>query len=101
MRVLLNIKFPHQPFNAAIRDGSADSKLNAILEASKPEAVYYTEQHGRRSIILLVDLPDPSKIPALAEPWFLVFEADVEIRTVMTPDDLKQAGLAELGKKWA
>ncbi|WP_193164136.1 panthothenate synthetase [Microbulbifer hainanensis] len=101
MRMLLNIKIPHQPFNAAVKDGSADSILNAILEASKPEAAYFTEQHGRRSAILIVDLPDPSKIPALVEPWFLAFEADVEIRTVMTPDDLKQAGLGELGKKWA
>ena len=101
MRVLLNINIPHHKFNAAIKDGSADSKLNAIMEECKPEAVYYTEQHGRRSIILVVDLPDPSKIPALAEPWFLAFEADVEIRTVMTPEDVKRAGLAELGKKWS
>ena len=100
MRMLLNVKIPHQQFNNAVRDGSAESKLNAILEASKPEAVYFTEQDGHRSAILIVDLPDPSKIPALAEPWFLAFEADVELRTVMTLDDLKRAGLNELGKKW-
>jgi len=100
MRMLLNVKIPHQQFNAAVRDGSAESKLNAILEANKPEAVYFTEQDGHRSAILIVDLPDPSKIPALAEPWYLAFEADVELRTVMTPDDLKRAGLNELGKKW-
>ena len=46
--------------------------------------------------MLIVDLPDPSKIPALAEPWFLTFEADVEFRVVMSPDDLKRAGLDEL-----
>ncbi len=100
MRILLNVKIPHQQFNNAVRDGSAESKLNAILEASKPEAVYFTEQNGHRSAILIVDLPEPSKIPALAEPWFLAFEADVELHTVMTPDDLKRAGLNELGKKW-
>jgi hypothetical protein len=49
----------------------------------------------------IVDLPDPSKIPALAEPWFLTFEADVEFRVVMSPDDLKRAGLDELGKQWS
>jgi hypothetical protein len=31
----------------------------------------------------------------------LSFEAEVELRVVMTPDDLKKAGLEELGKKWA
>lgn len=28
-------------------------------------------------------------------------EADVEFHVVMTPDDLKRAGLETLGKKWA
>jgi hypothetical protein len=48
--------------------------------------------------MLIVDLPDPSKIPALAEPWFLTFEADVEFQVVMS---LKRAGLDELGKQWS
>ncbi|MGH8580756.1 MAG: panthothenate synthetase, partial [Gammaproteobacteria bacterium] len=51
--------------------------------------------------VLIVDLSDPSKIPALAEPWFLTFQADVEFRIVMSPDDLKRAALDDLGKKWS
>jgi hypothetical protein len=39
--------------------------------------------------------------PTFAEPWFLTFNANVEFRVVMTPDDLKKAGLDEIGKKWA
>jgi hypothetical protein len=39
-------------------------------------------------------------IPALVEPWMLLFEADIELRPVMMPDDLKRAGLDEIGKKW-
>jgi hypothetical protein len=101
MRILLNVRLPHQPFNAAVKDGTAGQKLNRILDAIKPEAVYFTEQAGHRGAVLIVDLPDPSKIPALAEPWFLTFQADVEFRVVMTPDDLKRAGLDELGKKWS
>jgi hypothetical protein len=49
---------------------------------------------------MIVDLPDASKIPALAEPWFLIFQADVEFRIAMTPADLKKAGLDKLGEKW-
>src|ERR1700730_3697374 len=101
MRMLLNVKLPHQPFNAAVKNGTAGSKLSRILEAIKPEAVYFTEQNGQRGAVLIVDLPDPSKIPALAEPWFLTFQADVEFRVVMSPDDLKGAGLDELGKQWS
>ncbi|MGQ0591151.1 MAG: panthothenate synthetase [Gammaproteobacteria bacterium] len=101
MRILLNVKIPHQQFNAAVKDGTAGEKLGQILEAIKPEAVYFTEQNGHRGAVLIVDLPDPSRIPALAEPWFLTFNADVEFRVVMTPEDLKRAGLDELGKKWS
>ena len=40
MRMLLDVKIPHETFNAAVRDGSAGEKLKRILEATKPEAVY-------------------------------------------------------------
>ena len=101
MRVILDVKIPHETFNAAVRDGTAGAKLNRILEAIKPEAAYFTEQNGQRGGIFIVDMKDASKLPALAEPWFLTFQADVQLRIAMTPNDLKKAGLDELGKKWA
>lgn len=101
MRILLNVTIPHQQFNAAVKDGTAGSKLTRILEAIKPEAAYFTEQNGHRGAVLVVDLSDPSKIPALAEPWFLTFQADVQFRVAMTSEDLKKAGLEELGKRWS
>ena len=75
--------------------------LAALSMKIKPEAVYFTEQHGQRGAIMIVEMADPSKIPALAEPWFLTFNASVEFRVVMTPDDLQKANLDEVGKKWA
>ena len=101
MRILLSVTLPHEPFNAAVRDGTVGAKFSRILEAIKPEAVYFTEQDGQRGAMVVVDLAEPSRIPALAEPWFLLFQADVKFRIAMTPDDLKKAGLDELGKKWA
>lgn len=100
MRMMLNVTLPHCEFNAAVKDGSAGSKLNRILESIRPESVYFTEQNGQRGAVLIVDLADPSKIPALAEPWFLTFNADVQFRVVMTPDELAKAGLEKLGKQW-
>ena len=100
MRVMLNVRMPHQPFNAAVKDGTAGPKMARILEATKPEAVYFTEFGGLRSAVIIVDLPEASKVPALAEPWFLTFQAEVEMRIVMSPDDLKKGGLEALGKKW-
>ena len=101
MRMLLQISIPHDPFNAAVKDGTAGQKLGRIVDEIKPEAIYFTEQHGQRGAIMIVEMADPSKIPALAEPWFLTFNASVEFRVVMTPDDLQNAGLDEVGRKWA
>ena len=100
MKMLLSVTLPHQPFNAAVKDGTAASKVNRILEATKPEAVYFTDRNGKRGAVLVLDLPDASKIPSLVEPWMLTFEADIEFQPVMMPDDLKRAGMEDLGKKW-
>ena len=67
----------------------------------KPEAAYFTERDGRRGGIFVVDLQSASDIPKLAEPWFLSFNAEVEFRIAMTPEDLAHADLNALGKKWA
>jgi hypothetical protein len=101
MRMLMHVRIPHQEFNAAVRDGTVGAKVRRILDETKPEAVYFTEYGGRRGAILIVDVADPSRIPALAEPWFLTFNADVELHAVMTPQELGQAALEQIGKKWA
>jgi hypothetical protein len=100
MRMLMNVSIPTDHFNEAVRNGTVGAKINRILEEIKPEAVYFTEQDGSRGAILIVDLDDPAKVPALAEPWFLTFDAKVKFQITMTPEDLKRAGLEELGKKW-
>jgi hypothetical protein len=101
MRMLLNVSLPLEAFNAAVKDGTIGKKIERILDETKPEAVYFTEQNGRRGAILIVDVADPSKVPALAEPWFLLFNASVKFRIVMSPKELGKAGLDAIGKKWA
>ncbi len=101
MRMLMTVKMPHGPFNVAIKDGTASAKMNRLLEATRPEAAYFTTLDGQRAALLIVDLSDPAKIPSLAEPWFLTFEADVDIDAVMSLDDMKRAGIDEVGKAWA
>jgi hypothetical protein len=101
MRMLLKVKLPHEEFNKAVRDGTAGQKIGRILEITKPEAVYFTEQNGQRGAIMIIDLVDPSEVPAFAEPWFLTFNADVEFHVVMTPEDLQKSDLENLGKTWS
>jgi hypothetical protein len=75
--------------------------MGRILDDIKPEAVYFTEQDGKRAGILIVDVKEPSRVPSIAEPFFLHFNADCHFQIVMSSEDLKKAGLEELGKKWA
>jgi hypothetical protein len=99
--MLLTAELPHEPFNTLVRQGKAGETIRRVLDAIKPEAVYFTEQDGKRGAIFVVDVKEPSRVPALAEPLFLSFNADCKFRVVMSPDDLAKAGLEELGKTWA
>lgn len=100
MRFLMKVSLPHEPFNSYVKNGSAGAKMGQIMEELKPEAVYFAEMNGHRTGILIVNLNDASQIPHFAEPWFLLFNADVQFHPVMSPEDLGNAGLEALGKKW-
>jgi len=44
--MLLNVKFPHDEFNKAVRDGTVGEKMRRILEDIKPEAVISLNKTG-------------------------------------------------------
>ena len=98
--MLMDVNLPLEPFNTMVKNGTAGEKIQAVLADIKPEAVYFSERGGKRGAILIVDVPDPSKIPSLAEPFFLTFNASVEFHIVMAPEDLAKAGLDDIGKKY-
>lgn len=55
------------------------------------EAAYFTEINGNRTMVFVLDLPSTDMIPAIAEPLFQGFEANVEVHPAMNLDDLKSA----------
>ena len=101
MKMLVHISLPNEPFNSYVKDGSAGAKVQRILAETKPESVYFAEYGGQRGAVMVVEVADASKVPGIAEPWFLLFDADVEFHVAMTPEDLGKSGLDTLGKKWA
>jgi len=100
MKFLVKVCMPVEKFNAAVLDGTANQKLKTALEAMKPEAAYFYEEHGQRTGLIVVNFDKASQIPAIAEPWFLLFDAAVHIRPCMTPDDLAAGGLDQIGKMY-
>jgi hypothetical protein len=91
---------PNEPFNSLVREGTAAQTLGRIIEETKPEAIYFSEYDGKRCAIAIYEADAASKVPSLVEPWFLTFDADCRIQIAMTPEDLKQARLEDLGKRW-
>jgi len=91
MRCLLKVQIPVEAGNATISDGSLPTTIESILADLKPEAAYFAEENGKRTGFIFFDLKDTSQIPAVAEPWFLAFNAHLEFHPAMNLDDLKKA----------
>ena len=91
MRMLMKINIPAEAGNKAVREGTLGKTIQQILQAIRPEAAYFVAENGQRCGFLVVNLENASKIPALAEPWFLAFNAAVELHPLMTPEDLQKA----------
>ena len=89
--------------NAVAKSGALGKTIQAIVKELKPEAAYFTDEHGKRTAYIFFDMRNSSEIPAVAEPWFLAFNAHVEFHAVMNPDDLAKAvpGIEQAVRKYA
>lgn len=94
MRFLLKVNIPVEAGNTAAKTGKLSTTIQSILSDLKPEAAYFTDENGQRTGLLFFDMQDASQIPAIAEPWFIAFNASIELHPVMVPDDLLKAGSA-------
>jgi hypothetical protein len=95
MRMLLRVSIPVETGNAAAKAGTLGSTIERIVAEMKPEAAYFfADDEGQRCGAFVFDMKDASEIPAIAEPWFLAFNAKLSLRPVMNPQDLAKGGPA-------
>jgi hypothetical protein len=98
MRCALQIKIPAEAGNAAFKSGKLGESIAAFVEKWRPEAAYFFPREGQRSTLFIVNVDDPSQIPALVEPFFVGLNAEVELTPVMNFEDLKK-GLGAIEKE--
>jgi len=95
MRVLLKAALDTERANEAIRSGKMPQLMEEAIGQLRPEAAYFTLDHGRRTAYLVIDVQDSSEMPKIGEPFFLDFGAEIELTPVMNREDLAR-GLSQL-----
>src|SRR4051794_31027018 len=90
MRMMLRVTFPTDIANGAIKSGSFQQVMEAMMNKLKPESAYFMATNGCRSAMLFFDMQDASEIPSIAEPLLAALNAEIELQPVMNADDLKK-----------
>ena len=80
MRMLLKVNMPNDTANELSRTGKLGSTIQTILADLNPEAAYFAEDDGERTAYIFFEMTDSSQLPAIAEPWFLAFNARLTVR---------------------
>jgi hypothetical protein len=90
MRVLVRAMIPTPAGNKVLKDPNFMKNLEDYIHKFNCEAAYFFPLNGNRTMAFVLDLPSQDMLPAVAEPLFQNFEANVEVHPAMNLDDLKK-----------
>ena len=86
MRVLVIAMIPTTAGNKEVKDPNFLKTIEDYTKKYNCEAAYFTEVNRNRTFVFVLDLPSPDMIPAIVEPLFQGFDANVEIHPTVNLD---------------
>ncbi|MEI6888538.1 MAG: hypothetical protein ACOYM0_02540 [Bacteroidales bacterium] len=102
MKYIMKIRMSIEKGNQALKDPEFGHKMSSLLSDIKAEAAYFTTICGQRGAYVIINLNDASEIPAVAEPFYLWLDADIDFLPAIRPEDLAKAGpsIGAAVQKW-
>ena len=102
MKYIMKIRMSIEKGNQALKDPEFGHKMSSLLSDIKAEAAYFTTICGQRGAYVIINLNDASEIPAVAEPFYLCLDADIDFLPAIRPEDLAKAGpsIGAAVQKW-
>jgi hypothetical protein len=97
MRMMLKARMDTAAASKSIESGRMPTIMHSMMDQLKPEAAYFGPDEGHRTAFIVFQMDDPSQLPAISEPLFSEFGANVQVFPVMDRDDLEK-GLSALGQ---
>jgi len=91
IRMMLKVQIPPEGGNQAIKAGKQGAIFEALINQIKPEAVYFTQEDGLRTVYFVYTIHKTTDFAAIHEPLIQGFGARVYDMPALTWDELKQA----------
>lgn len=90
MRLMLKFTIPVKRGNEAVADGTISQTIEALVQATKADAAYFTLIGGERGGYVFFQERDQARLLHIVEPLFAALDAAIEIVPVLTLGDLKR-----------
>ena len=90
MRFIIRAQVPTEAGNRMMKDPNGFKQIESYIQKVRPEASYFFEAAGDRTMVFVVNMDRTDQMAGIAEPLFML-GAKVEFHPVMLPEDLKKA----------
>ncbi|MCB1488270.1 MAG: hypothetical protein KDJ88_12535 [Bauldia sp.] len=98
IRMMLKVQIPPDTGNQAIKAGDQGKIFEEMIDKMKPEATYFTQEDGLRTVYFVYTVHDTADFAAIHEPFIQGFGARVYDMPALTWDELK-AGFEAIDEK--